>query len=146
MNWKQEAIDTLRSYPRRKQAITSLEEQINQLCAEAESVHSAASDGTPVSGGGNRWEDRILNNLVKRELLEQNRKATIRWCANVEKALATIHEDDCLVLDRMYIHRQRGHVERLCEELGVDGKTTVYRRADVALLRFVQAYYGCSEL
>lgn len=145
MNWKQEAIDTLRSYPRRKQAIASLSEQIHQLRAEMESVHSTASDGAPVSGGGNRREERLLNNMVKRELLEQNRKATIAWCANVDRALRILPEEDRLVLDRMYIHRSRGHIERLSDELNME-KSSVYRRAEKALLRFVQAYYGVATL
>lgn len=143
MNWKQEAKDDLISYNRKKGAINNLEQQIKQLEVSCNSIRSAATDGTPVSGGGNCREDFLLNNIVKREKLEANLDATRQWCKTVEAALNALSAEDRLILDRMYVNRRRGHVERLEEELKLT-KTAVYKRVDAAMLRFVQAYYGCA--
>ena len=62
----------------------------------------------------------------------------------MESGLGVLDEDERLVLDRFYIHRSKGNVNRLCEELGVE-KPTVYRRRNRALYLFTIALYGAIE-
>ncbi|MCD7735290.1 MAG: hypothetical protein LUH48_09250 [Clostridiales bacterium] len=144
-DWQRMAEKELRAYNRRKNGQRSLERQISQLREDAENIRSATSDGTPVSGGTSGREDFLLNNIVLRSELERNLRATQQWCRNMDDALHSLSEEDQLALDRFYINRHRGHVERLGEELGLE-KTAVYNRVNAALLRFVQAYYGCASL
>ena len=49
------------------------------------------------------------------------------------------------MLLRFYMHPERGNVERLCGELGLE-KSAVYDRREKALRRFTLALYGGSEI
>ena len=45
----------------------------------------------------------------------------------------------------MFIHRGKGNVERLCEELNIENPPGVYKRKDRALRKFTLAMYGVTE-
>lgn len=45
----------------------------------------------------------------------------------------------------MYIHRHRGAVGRLREELGLEDERSVYKRAERALKKLTYALYGREE-
>ncbi len=62
----------------------------------------------------------------------------------MEAGLEILGAEDRLVLERFYVHPERGSVERLCGELGLE-KSAVYSRRDKALRRFTLALYGGSE-
>ena len=49
--------------------------------------------------------------------------------------------EEKLVLQRFYLSPERGSVERLCMELGVE-QSSVYRKRDKALHKFALALYG----
>ncbi len=69
MNWKYEAIEKLRQYEAKKQALTSIPTEIARLESSMRSIRSATTDGTPVQGGGSAREDMMLSNIVHREEL-----------------------------------------------------------------------------
>lgn len=52
MDWKREAIDKLRIYDARKNALASIPQEIRRLEDEFSGIRSAAADGTPVHGSG----------------------------------------------------------------------------------------------
>lgn len=145
MNWKQEAADKLRTYAVRKQALTALPQQIREAQLRRESIQAARTDGAAVSGGASVQEDRLLGNLVYQQELERRLAATEVYVAGVEEALKALTEEERLVLDRFYIHPQRGNADKLCEELCVE-RASVYRRKDQALRRFTMALYGWEEV
>lgn len=141
MNWKYEAIDKLKGYEAHKAALISIPEEIQRLESAARSIRSATSDGTAVSGGGNKREDMLLSNIVLREELERQLEQAKQWVSVVDRSLGVLDADERRVLDLMYIHRQPGSVERLCSEINIE-QASVYRRRDVALYRFTIALYG----
>lgn len=141
MNWKYEAIDKLKGYEAHKAALISIPEEIERLESAARSIRSATSDGTAVSGGGNKREDMLLSNIVLREELERQLERAKQWVSVVERSLETLTSDERRILDLMYMNRQKGNVEKLCAELNIE-QASVYRRRDVALRTFTIALYG----
>lgn len=144
MNWKSEAVDKLRQYEAKKLSLVNIPLEISRLESAARGVRSAASDGTPVSGGGSGREDMLLSNIVHREELERSLEQAQKWVALVDAALAILSTEERLLLERFYVHPERGSVDRLCEELRCE-KATVYRRRDKAIHRFTLALYGGTE-
>lgn len=144
MDWKREAMDKLRQYEAKKQALTSIPEELKRLELAAKGMRGAIADGTPVSGGGSGREDMLLSNIVHRDELKRAFDQARIWVDLTNAALDVLSDDERLILDRFYIHPAKGNVDRLCEELGIE-KPTAYRRRDKALRRFTICLYGCTE-
>lgn len=143
--WKYKAIDKLKDYTAQKAALQNLPEEIARLESEACSIKSATADGTPVKGGGSGREDRLLSNIVKRE----EHKAMLRRAKlavnMVNRGLEVLSQDERHILDTMYIVREKGHISRLMEEFGLAEESSLYKKANKALLRFTIAMYGATE-
>lgn len=144
MNWKAEAIEKLRKYDAMRQAIVNIPEEISRLEIAACSIRSAKTDGTPVKGGGNGREDMLLNNLVHRQELNWSYEQAQSWLKSTDRALSALTPEEKLVLHRFYICPERGSVDRLCSQLGVE-QSSVYRKRDKALHKFTVALYGIAE-
>ena len=145
MNWKFEAIEKLKEYTARKNALESIPEEIKRLEEDAQRIRAASTDATPVQGGGSTREDMLLSNIVLREELQRRLSDALRWVEIVDGGLAVLTDEDRLVLDRFYIHPMRGNVDRLRGELGFEDERSVYKRKDKALRRFTLSLYGTCE-
>lgn len=145
MDWKREAMEKLKRYNAMKQSLRSIPEEITRLELEMQSIRSATSDGTPVSGGGSGREDRYLSNIVHREELSRSLEQAKVWVRLVDTGLAILSREERLVLDRFYINPAMGNVDRLCMELGIE-KSQVYTRKNSALHHFTLSLYGCAEI
>jgi len=144
MNWKREAMDKLKSYEAHRTALGSIPRELKRLESAYAGIRGAATDATPVSGGGSTREDVMLSNIVHRdELLRRLREARL-WVSTVDRALGVLDEEERLVLDKFYMHRAKGAVGELCERLSVE-QSTVYRKRDNALRHFTLALYGATE-
>ena len=107
-------------------------------------VSAASADGSPVAGGSNGRDDALVNNILKRERLEEAQRLTENRVRRVDRALNQLSERDRCVLQRFYITPCIGGVERLCRELAIE-KTTAYRWKDCALRNFTITMYGLTE-
>ena len=145
-NWCVFAIQRLRDYESRKEAIDNLTEQIKLLEDKFTAIRSATTDSTPVQGGNeNKREQMLINNIATREELQNNLEITKQEIAITEKGLAALTETEKKILQRFYINRTKGYVERLCDELYIS-KTELYRQKEDALKRFTMVCYGIVEL
>lgn len=144
MNWHFEAIDKLKGYEAHKRALENIPREIKRLEGAFVSIRSATTDGTPVSGGSSTREDTMLSNIAHREELERTLKQVKAWVKMVDAGLEVLDDEERLVLERFYIHRAKGNVDRLCEELHLE-KTRVYELKDKALRHFTLAIYGVVE-
>ena len=144
MDWKREAADKLRNYEARRGSLINIRDEIARLEADLTRIRSAATDGTPVSGGTNTREDAVINNIALRQELERTLHDVRATVMITEAGLAAVTDEERLIIDRFYIHRHRGAVERLCEDLAIE-KATVYRKRDAALRHFTLAIYGLIE-
>lgn len=144
MNWKYEAVDKLKNYEAHKNALESIPLELEQLESSCAGIRSAATDGVPVLSSGGSREDAVLSNIVHRDELRRRLRETQLWVRTVDNALAVLDEEERLVLDRFYVHRAKGNVDRLCESLHLE-KSAVYDRRDRALRHFTLALYGATE-
>lgn len=141
MNWQNAAIEDLKKYMQMKESLTNVQERIAALEAKYMSVKSAATDSTPVKGGGNKMEDKLIDNIVERQRLGYALEATSKLVGLIERGLQGLDERERLVLERFYIFRSSGHVERLMEELNYEQRR-IYQLKDQALYRFTVTMYG----
>lgn len=144
MNWKAEAMEKLRRYDAMRQSLQNIPLEMDRLAADACAIRGARTDGTPVKGGGNRREDALLNNMAQRQELGWALEQAQKWVDITERGLAVLSPEEKLVLHRFYLYPERGSVERLCMELGVE-QSSVYRKRDRALQKFTLALYGAEE-
>lgn len=136
LDWKREAADELRNYMNRKAAIANISDQIADLATEITSIRSASADGSPVAGGSNGRDDALVNNILKRERLEEAQRLTENRVRRVDRALNQLSERDRCVLQRFYITPCIGGVERLCRELAMRKRQlTVGRIAHCGILQ-----------
>lgn len=145
MFWKYEVKDELKDYNGIANAVATLPDELQQLELEFTAIRSSTSDTTPVQGGGTAYEDKLLNNIVKRgQSTTAYERAKLRK-SRIDAGLSVLNPDERHILDVMYIDRQRNAVSRLCEELHLEDERSVYKRVDKALRKVVIAMYGAEE-
>ena len=141
MNWKTEAKEKLRRYDAMRLATINIPREIQRLEIDAQSIRSARTDATPVSGGGNRREEAMMNNILHRQELAWTLQQAQMWLQTTDRALTALTPEEKQILHRLYIYPEKGNLERLCKELGVEA-SSIYRRRDKALEHFTLAFYG----
>lgn len=141
MNWKQEAKEKLQRYDAMRLATINIPQEIQRLEIDAHSIRSARIDATPVSGGGNRREEALLNNILHRQELTWTLQQAQAWLQITDRALSALTSREKQILTRLYIYPEKGGLERLCKELDMES-SSVYRHRDQALKRFTMALYG----
>lgn len=144
MDWRPIAKEKLRNHEAKKNALKSLPAEIRTAESELFGIHGATTDGTPVSGGGNKQNDRFISAFVQREELEKAYTLTKSAVDQVDSALDQLTAEERKILERLYMNPSKGNVLRLCEELNIE-QATVYRWRDAALKRFTIALYGITE-
>ena len=146
LNWCVFAIQRLKDYETRKEAADSLTEQIKNLESKFTSIRAATTDGTPVKGGNeNKREEMLINNIATREELQRNLDTVKKEIEITEKGLASLTPEETKILTLFYMQRQKGFVDRLCNELYIS-KTELYRQKEDALKKFTMVCYGIVEL
>lgn len=146
MNWQIVSIERLKAYEARRQALSLIPEQLETLEMSFSAIRAATVDAVPIHGGeGNKREEALIDNIVKREELKRNLEITRKEIEITEKGLACLNEEQQKILEMFYIDRPRGHVERLCEELFLE-KSRVYALKDEALKKFTVSCYGIVEM
>ena len=143
-DWKISAIEKLKQYEAKRQALEIIPMQIAEIESTMTSIRSGANIA-PVSGSkGTGKENMLLSCIVQKEELQRNLDRVKLWIEFVEKGLAVLDQDERLVLDRFFIHPAKGNIDRLCGELFIE-QSQVYKRRDKALRKFTIALYGCVE-
>ena len=134
-------IPRLRDLEQEREALQNIPERIHPLEIAFAGLRASNTDGDVVSGGENHREEAMLANIAERDALRLNLEVTKREVRQVEKALSRLSPDEALVLERFYIHREPGHVERLCEELNME-KSQVYNVKNRAMIRLARMLHG----
>ena len=145
MNWQNFAVDRLRDYRARALAVETIPDRIRLLELEFQGIRAASTDRVPSRSGASRRDDALVSNIAAREELKRNYAIARRETALTRKGLDALSEQERRVLEGFYVDRQRGHVERLCEELCVE-KSKIYQIKDDALRKFTMACYAVVEI
>lgn len=143
MNWKAEALEKLEKLDPMRQAVRNIPVEIERLEIDARAIRAADLDRPAVKRSRGR-DDAILSNIVHRQELSWNLEQAKIWVDMVQNALRVLDPEEKLVLSRLYIYPEKGSLERLCQELGVE-QSSIYRKRERALRRFTQALYGFTE-
>lgn len=145
MDWKSIAIEKLKDYQAKRQALESISLEIAQVESAMISIRSASADATPVKNSkGNAREDMLLNSIVRKDELQRILERTQLWIEEVDGALSVLDPDDRKVLEYLCIYPAKDGLDRLCNELFVEPRQ-VYKRREKALRKFTIALYGCTE-
>jgi len=144
MNWKAEAMERLRKYDAMRQCVQNIPEELKRLELESCGIRSTGVNGDPLRGSQNSADEALLSNLVHQQQLRFALEQAELWLKTTERGLSALTPEEKLVLHRFYMYPERGSVDRLCGELGVE-QSSVYRKRDKALYRFTIALYGCPE-
>lgn len=141
MNWKSEAIDRLGRYAAMAQAVENIPLELQRLKKDSAGLRSRRTDTVRVSQSPSRQEDMLIGNLIKQEELTRNYENAKVWVDTTDKALSALTAEERSILQKMYICPQKGVVNLLCSELGME-QSSIYRKRDNALYRFTIALYG----
>lgn len=143
MNWKEEAAQRLGDYRYMRNAMGSIQRELKRLEKEATALKSLAMDRVCVPNAAGRKEDRLLNNLVRRQQLSDSLVQVELWLDSTDAALKCLQTEERQILDRIYIRADWGNATELAADLGME-RSTIYRRRDDALRKFTVALYGKS--
>ena len=142
--YKDMAIGELSRHNALRSSLTTLPGQIARLEQELTSVPGTLGRGEHIRGTGSTAQDWLVAGLERKGSMERRLAAARQSVDSVEIALETLSREEQLVLQQFYIHRERGHMDRLCRELGVE-EASVYRLRNRALEKFTLALYGPEE-
>lgn len=141
MNWKSEAIERLNCYKAMEQAVHNIPKELEILETDACTVRGARPDRVSGSCHMGPRDDILIGNIMKRQELKRTYENARLWVETTQGALSVLSPEEKLILESMYVSPERGVVNRLCSELGVE-QSSVYRKRDNALYRFTMALYG----
>lgn len=143
MDWKREAKAELRDLNVMREAVQNIPERIAMIESRKTSLQ-ASSDSTPVQGGGNHHEYRLLDLIVEGERLKYSLQAHRIRLQLIERGLSALNDEDRLIVTTFAEHRSAEAVDILTEQLFLE-RSRVYQRWDQALRRYTIAEYGLTD-
>lgn len=141
MNWKDEAVEKLRRYPVMVNAVQTIPKELEWLTEEARSLQ-AVRMGTGGVRNLRAQENRLMDNLVRRQELERLHSQAQMWVELTTDAMGKLTEQERELLSLLYM--QSKDVSTVCRALGVE-RSTLYRNRDTALKKLTLALYGALE-
>ena len=144
MNWKAEAKEKLQRYDAMRLATINIPQELERLEMDAHCIRSPKTDGVGRVSDNRAREDALLNNIIHRQELLWALQQAQMWLKSTDRALTALSQEEKLILHRLYIYPEKGSLEQLCKELGVES-SSIYRRRDRALHHFTLAYYGIDK-
>lgn len=141
MSQLKETIHRLKILDAERAALKNIPDRIKNLELEYDGLKAAQTESAPVSGGENRREEVLLNNILSRQNLARDLERTKAEVVQIENAMAELKPTDKLVLDVFFVHRPRNYMDVLCEELHCE-TAHVYRIKDKALLELTRRLCG----
>ena len=144
MNWLSESISDLRLYGQRKRFLENVDSQLIWLENDFTALKGCATDSEAVEGGASRSEDHLLNNIIKRDKLRQNKELAEKFVQTIERTLYLLPRQQQEILAEFFIDRSKGHIERLMEKYHVE-QSMVYKLKNEALRNFALLRSGYIE-
>ena len=144
MNSLSESISDLRLYGQRKRFLENVDSQLIWLENDFTALKGCATDSEAVEGGASRSEDHLLNNIIKRDKLRQNKELAEKFVQTIERTLYLLPRQQQEILAEFFIDRSKGHIERLMEKYHVE-QSMVYKLKNEALRNFTLLRSGYIE-
>lgn len=135
-------IPDLKSLEAKRSSLNHMREEIETLKLEETAIKATDYDRINVSGGGeNHQEEKLIANIAKRSELEMNLEVTRKQVEALDRLLAELSKDERLILDRMFVHRERNAAESLAVSLGYETRR-IYQKKDEALRNLARRRFG----
>ena len=96
---------------------------------------------TPVQGGGVKLEDKYLQAIVRKNLLEEQVSINEKEFVRIRAALQKLSEDDRKLLGYAYINRTPNYIRLVMETFNVE-RAQAYRNIESALQAYCRIRYG----
>lgn len=141
--WEDIAIEKLLTYNAKKVALSGLHLELESLKAEAFSIRSQSARDIPCKSAS-APNDRLLSNIAMQQEIVSNIRSVKLDVERIETAFSCLNAEEQVLLDRFYVNRRMGHVEKLCEDLNLE-QSAVYKRKSKALRNFTIAMYGKTQ-
>jgi DNA-directed RNA polymerase sigma subunit (sigma70/sigma32) len=146
MNWKKEAENELRQYSDLCTSLINIRERIESV-ETAMSAIKGSSSSVPVHGGGNRYEDNLLDLIVEKDRLKALYNVNSQRVKIIKRGLDALNETENKVINCFYILNMKysAAVDRLREEIGYE-EAHINRIRNKALYHYTVAEFGLPEL
>ena len=144
MNWKKEAMNLLKDYPARKDALGSIKERYAMLECESQGLRAAQTDKIPLKGGLNRQQERLINTMAEKEQLQFNYRMAKQQLDWIDKGLNNLEPDERQVLEGFFISTSSTAKDDLMDSLCIE-RSALYELRDRALRKFTISMYGLLE-
>ena len=134
-------MERLRRYPAMRNSLEAIPRELERLAEEAQGIKSMR-----LGVVGNRTirarENRLLDNLVRRQELELQLHRSTGWVEDTDDALELLTDQEQKILRRLYM--EEADATAVCRELGME-RSSLYRYRDEALRKLTLALYGGME-
>lgn len=146
MNWKKEAENELRQYADLTTSIVNIRERMEAVDAAMTAIKGSSSS-VPVQGGGNRYEDKMLDLIVEKDRLKALYRVNRQRQEIIKRGLDALSETESKVINRFYILNMKYSeaVNCLREEIGYE-EASINRIRSKALYHYTLAEFGLPEL
>ncbi len=144
MNWKEEGLDKLRQFDGMRQAVRCIPEQLEKLKKEEAVLLSTKPRGIHHRTQRRQYENRLLENRIRQRELNLSLEHAAFWLQTVNSAFSRLTPEEKLILNRFFIMPEKGACFQLCEELARE-ESTIYRKREQALRKFILAMYGVTS-
>lgn len=146
MNWKKEAENELRQYSDLCTSLINIRERIESVETAMSAIKGSGSS-VPVQGGGNRYEDNLLDLIVEKDRLRALYNVNSQRVKIIKRGLDALNETENKVINCFYILNMKysAAVDRLREEIGYE-EAHINRIRNKALYHYTVAEFGLPEL
>ena len=135
MDWKMCAIEDLRRYKFIKVGIINSKERLAIINAGLKgSFLTSKKESSPKNPD-------FMNSIVEVNKLRQNISSAQNMTKLIERALASLTDEEREILDKCYMENNPKSTSILSKELGFSSRS-LYRVRDEALAKFTLAMYG----
>lgn len=134
-------MERLRRYPAMRNSLEAIPRELERLTEEAQGLKSM-NLGVVGSRKQRAQENRLLDNLVRRQELELQLHRSSGWVEDTDDALELLTPQERKILRRLYM--EEADATAVCRELGME-RSSLYRYRDGALRKLTLALYGAVE-
>ncbi len=141
VDYKAFAKQLLRSKKRMEVAKQNLTDELLMLNEAKTAVSTVPGQSIPLTGGGSRFEERLVKLISVCDDLELRRRNIEMNLQCIERGMASLNETERSLQETYYIKGERYAADTAMEVFHKE-RSTVYREADRALARFTETLYG----
>lgn len=145
MNWKKEAENELRQYADLCTSLINIRERMESVDAAMTAIKGSSSS-VPVQGGGNRYEDKMLDLIVEKDRLKALYRVNRQRQKIIKRGLDALSDTESKVINRFYILNMKysDAVNCLREEIGYEERQ-INRIRSNALYHYTIAEFGLPD-